>query len=386
MTEEQKIPPSPFELGKKALKEGRTADALHSFEQAYHLNPHDARLHEEIGKLYFAQGNLRRAREYMQYSLHLDPNAPATNYQLAQVALQDGKTDEAVRLLRRTLQLDPEHEGARAVFQQEEQRARISQRLSQWQPRRKLGEEVVLRPPRQVGPDGRERPAPLRAPHHCINCFFRAGRHPRRMYASRRNWWNLGLVGLLFGGWLVYLIWTYAARERKFSFEPLYCPVCNSNRAMLSWGFWGLMVMAPIFALAATIATSTVSSWGGPASSSAYLQLVFPLVLWALCVGCVLLALLARRRDARQVGVKLRPLGDEDAGFAFLSPQYAEAFSQLNGAFVRREPVTDEHAEADSFLPGAAAEVAAPFEPAAEEPPDPPELPPRETPPPGPAD
>ncbi len=348
MSDEAHIPPSPYEIGQQALAEGRLADALHAFEQAYHLNPHDPRLHLEIGKLYYAQGNLRRAREYLQYSLHLDPRSPEGNYRLALVALQDGHTAQAVQLLRAALDAQPDHEAARRTLESEEDRARVSHQLPTWQPERDFGDEATLHPPRQVGPDGKDRPAPLRAPHHCVNCYYRAGRHPRKMYAFRYRWWNLGLVGMVFGGWIVYLIWTLVVRERKFSFEPLYCPVCNQNRSTVMAAFWVLMLLAPVFGVTGLIAISIMI-----ATSADPVWWAIPISMFAAGLVCVLLAMWARSRAMSQAGVRLRAIGDEDAGFSFLSPQYAEAFSELNGAFARHDPVTDEAAEAESFLLGA---------------------------------
>ncbi|MBM3500491.1 MAG: tetratricopeptide repeat protein, partial [Armatimonadetes bacterium] len=153
MMAEGRIPPSPYELGVSALDEGRFGDALHAFEQAYHLNPHDPALHEAIGRLYYEQANYRRAREYLQYALHLAPRSTGPWLRLALVEQREGHSDQAIMLLRRVLEIDPEHAEAARLLEEERARARIARRLPLWQPARPWRAPVVLRPPRQVGPD-----------------------------------------------------------------------------------------------------------------------------------------------------------------------------------------------------------------------------------------
>ena len=359
MTAEGRVPPSPYELGLQALEEGRFGDALHAFEQAYHLNPHDPALHEAIGRLYYEQGNYRRAREYLQYAVHLAPRAAGPWYRLALLEQREGHSDQAIALFRRVLEIDPEHEVAAQALEEERTRARIARRLPIWQPGRPLRDPLVLRPPRQVGPDGKDRPAPLRAPHHCINCYFRPGREKTRMHAVRHNWWNLGLVGMLFGGWPVYLLWTYASREQRFSFDPLFCLTCASNRRLLAWVFGLLLFLAPIFALTAIIAASYAAS-----PNASVIGWTLTAVAGVLGATCALCAVWARLKSLGQRGVRLGIGGEEDAIFRFTSAEYEEAFSRLNQAFVVDKPRLDARGEAKSFIPVAEEEAEHAAEPA----------------------
>jgi hypothetical protein len=371
MTGDARVPPSPFEIGLEAMREGRVGDALHAFEQAYHLTPHDPRLHEAVGQLFFNMGNTRRAHEYLEYAIHLDPQAPGPRYQLALVLLHEGRASEAHGVLQSVLALDPDHGAARAVLEAEERRRQRAERLPFWQPRRRFGEEIVLRPPTQVAPYGRSHPAPLRAPHHCVNCYFRPGRQTERVHAYRYHLWNLGLVGMLFGGWPVYVIWSLIARERRFSFEPLYCSVCGSHRRVLYAGLWLLVGLAILFAFAGFVAVLILGSAGVPSSTFA---VAFPTAMAVLCAGSVAFALWCRASRSRQCGARMRVVGENEVGFSFSSAQYAGAFTQLNGAFIVRRPEVDTHAEADSFLPEAAEmpKAAAPASPGGAEPAEPP--------------
>jgi tetratricopeptide (TPR) repeat protein len=346
MTGEGRIPPSPYELGVQALNEGRFGDALHAFEQGYHLNPQDPALHAAIGRLYFEQGNYRRAREYLQYALHLAPRATGPWMQLALVEQREGRSDQAIAFLRRVLEIDPEHPEAGPLLEAERSRARIARRLPLWQPARPWRTALVLRPPRQVAPDGRERPAALRAPHPCVNCYFRAGRERMRMHAVRYQWWNLGLVGMLFGGWVVYLLWTYVTREQRFSFDPLLCPTCHSNRRVLGVTSWLLAALAPIFGLTALVAA-------GSAQPSAGFGVGWAVVATAgtICAACLTGAVLARAKEGGQRGVRLQIAGEEEVLFQFASADYEEAFLQLNRAFLVDRPRPTDQREADSFLP-----------------------------------
>jgi hypothetical protein len=346
-------------LGLKALEEGRFGDALHALEQAYHLNPHDPALHEAIGRLYYEQGNCRRAREYFQYALHLTPRATGPLYRMALLEQREGNSDRAIALFRQILEITPDDDAVAQAMEEERGRARIARRLPLWQPGRPFRDPLVLRPPRQVGPDGKDRAAPLRAPHHCVNCFFRPGREKARMQAVRHNWWNLGLVGMLFGGWPVYLIWTYASREQRFSFDPLFCLTCASNRRLLGWVFGLLLALAPIFALTALIA----ASYAVPPNAS-----VIGWSLTGLAGGltaiCVLCAIWARLKSLGQRGVRLTIGGEEDALFQFASAEYEEAFRRLNQAFVVDKPRLDRRAVAKSFIPVAEDEADHAAEPA----------------------
>ena len=364
MTAEGRIPPSPYELGVQALDEGRFGDALHAFEQAYHLNPHDPTLHEAIGRLYYEQASYRRAREYLQYALHLAPRSTGPCLRLALVEQREGHSDQAIALLRRVLEIDPEHGEAARLLEEERSRARIARRLPLWQPSRPWREALFLRPPRQVGPDGRDHPAALRAPHPCVNCYFRAGRERMRMHAVRYNWWNLGLVGMLFGGWVVYLLWTYATRERRFSFDPLYCPTCNGNRRLLSAAFWLLVCLAPVFALTTLIAASNASSLG-----RAGIGWTLPAVTGVVCLACLGGAVLARAKGAGQRGVRLRIGSAEDVVFQFASAEYEESFLQLNQAFLVDKPQPSGRQEAQSFIPVVEESEAEPATPTPAEPP-----------------
>jgi hypothetical protein len=346
MSSEPPLPPSPLDLGLEALREGRSGDALHCFEQAYHLNPHDYRLHEACGELYFDQGDLRRAREYLVYATHLAPTAPGPRYRLALVALQEGRTGEGMQLLQSVLALDPDNEEAKRALAAEEDRRRIAARLPAWQAERAFGEEALLRPPRQVGPDGKDRPAPLRAPYHCVNCYFRPGQTTERAYAYRYQWWNMGLVGLVFGGWPVYLLWTLAARERRFRLEPLYCSVCNSQRRTLAAVFWVLVVLGTIFALVGVV---LISVWQAqPASDGLFIFAIATLVVALACGG---FSVWAFRAGASQRGLRMRVVSDAEVGVSFYSRQYAEAFRELNSAFIVSRPGADTRAEAESFVP-----------------------------------
>jgi len=353
------LPPSPLELGLQALREGRPGDALHAFEQAYHINPHDYRLHEACGELYFEQGDMKRAREYLQYAIHLTPNAAGPRYRLALVALQQGRTQEAMQHLQNVLALDPNHEEARRALVAEQERSRIAARLPVWLADRRFGQEAILHPPRQVGPDGKDRPAPLRAPYHCVNCYFRAGQRPDRMYAYRYQWWNLGLVGLVFGGWPLYLIWTMLARERRFSLEPLYCATCSSHRRLLATVCWVLVVVGSIFGVSGIAALATWQSQ--PASQG---LLIFSLTMTVLALGCGGSAAWSFRAGVSQRGVRMRVLSEEEVGVSFCSGQYASAFEALNGAFVVDRAGPDARAEAESFVPAVVEEPAG-AEPAA---------------------
>jgi tetratricopeptide (TPR) repeat protein len=347
MTGDVRIPPSPYERGVQALDEGRHGDALHAFEQAYHLNPHDPGLHEAIGRLYYEQGNYRRAREYLQYAVHLAPRFAKAWYALALVEQREGNSEQALALLRRALEIDPSDGVAARALEEERSRARAARRLPLWQPVRAWRVPLVLHPPKQVGPDGRDRPAPLRAPPHCVNCYYRPGRARTHLYAVRYHWWNLGLVGMVFGGWLVYLLWTYTARERRFSYDPLYCATCAANRRLLAWAFGLLLALVPVFGLATLVAASSTR-----ALARSGLDWITPVVLGAIAVACVLLALLGRLKWAGQGGVRLEIGGEEDAIFRFTSAEYEEAFKELNRAFLVDKPRPDASREAESFLPG----------------------------------
>jgi Tetratricopeptide repeat len=351
MTAGAPLPPSPLEIGLKALEEGRMGDALHAFEQAYHINPHDHRLHEACGALYLAQGDLKRAREYLEYATHLAPDAPGPRYRLALVLLQQGRAADAVQNLRRVLILDPNHEAARQALTAEEERWRIAARLPTWLAARSLGPEIILRPPRQIGPDGKDRPAPVRAPHHCVNCFFRPGQMSERLYAYRYQWWNLGLVGLVFGGWPVYLLWTVVTRDRLFALDPLYCPVCSSHRRVLSAIFWVLLSLGAVFGVSGF---TGLAVWQSQPTSEGLL--IFWVVMLVLALGCAGAGIASYRAGQTQRGLRVRALSAEEVAFSFASRQYAVAFRDLNHAFVVDRPRPHMRGRTESFVPEAPAE------------------------------
>jgi tetratricopeptide (TPR) repeat protein len=94
-------------LGLLATREGRTADAISSFEEALHLNPNHWIALENLGNAYRQQRRWPEALEVLQRAVASRPQDPEANYSLAMVYAQTDDTSHASEYLERALQLRP---------------------------------------------------------------------------------------------------------------------------------------------------------------------------------------------------------------------------------------------------------------------------------------
>jgi len=345
--EEQTLPPSPLEVGLQYLREGRISDALHALHEAYYVCPTDPRLHEALGAIYLQTGQPERAAAYVRYAKYLAPQAPGVLYQEALLHLQRGQSKVAEALLRRIVELDPTFAPARVALESELARREMAASLPEVLPAARPWVEYEVVPHRYTGPDGRDRLRPPRAPHHCANCFYRPGQHPRPQSAGEYQWVNLGLLAAVFLTWVAYVVWTAAGRRHLLQYTALYCDVCDRQYRRWSERFVLGLVGVTLLGLAALLtfpwALSSRSPWGLGVLS----------VLAALAAGALIWTVYAHRRARAQLALRLRPLGEEAVLFGFRNAQYAEAFRQLNvdSVFARGTVVPDGRAEAVSFVP-----------------------------------
>lgn len=345
--EEQTLPPSPLEVGLQHLREGRVSDALHALHEAYYVCPTDRRLHEALGAIYLQTGQPERAAAYVRYAKYLAPQAPGVLYQEALLHLQRGQSKVAEALLRRIVETAPDFAPAREALESELARRQMAAALPEVLSDQRPWVEYEVVPHRYTGPDGRDRLRPPRAPHHCANCFYRAGQHPRPMSAGEYQWINLGLLAAVFLTWVAYLIWTVAGRRHLLQYTALYCEVCHRHYRDWSNVFGLAVAWVSIFGLATLLTLPWAMS-----SSSAWAVGTF-VVLAILAAGGLVWAAVARRRQRAQLALRLRPLGEEAVLFGFQNAQYAEAFRQLNAdcVFARGTVAPDGRAEALSFVP-----------------------------------
>ncbi len=226
---ERPLPPSPLEAGLEHLSAGRMSDALHSLHEAYYISPTDPRLHEALGAIYLGMGQPERAAAYVRYAKYLAPTSPGVLYQEALLHLHRGQSKVAEALLRRIVELAPDFAPARQALEAELARRQIAAELPAVQPADRPWIELEVVPQKYTGTDARDRLLAPRAPHHCANCFYRPGQHPRPQSAVEYRWLNLGLIAALFIAWVAYVLWTLASRRHVLKFVPLYCAVCDQH-------------------------------------------------------------------------------------------------------------------------------------------------------------
>jgi tetratricopeptide (TPR) repeat protein len=93
-------------LGNLFERNGETAEAVASYEQALQLYANCVLAHLRLGRLLALQGKLADARTHFQRAIELEPSA--ANYRaLAIVDSQDGRRDQAIKDLERALAVDP---------------------------------------------------------------------------------------------------------------------------------------------------------------------------------------------------------------------------------------------------------------------------------------
>lgn len=93
--------------GDKQMREGKTAEAVRSLEQAVELLPDDARAWNHLGLAYNAAGNTEEARKAYARAVQFDPNFPDPHYNLGTMEFELGRYAEAEPPLRTFLAWQP---------------------------------------------------------------------------------------------------------------------------------------------------------------------------------------------------------------------------------------------------------------------------------------
>lgn len=82
--------------GRKALAEGRWADAARAYEKLRELSPGTAEVHAQLGMIYFQQGAFARAVPSLRQALKLNPALPNADVLLAMCLSELGQYKEAL--------------------------------------------------------------------------------------------------------------------------------------------------------------------------------------------------------------------------------------------------------------------------------------------------
>ncbi|MGA8619754.1 MAG: FG-GAP-like repeat-containing protein [Candidatus Sulfotelmatobacter sp.] len=94
-------------LGLLDTREGRTDEAIRSFQQALHLRPDHLVALNNLGNAYRQQRRWEEARKIFEHSLEVSPNDPEANYCLGMVFAQADDTARAYEHLQQALKFRP---------------------------------------------------------------------------------------------------------------------------------------------------------------------------------------------------------------------------------------------------------------------------------------
>lgn len=94
-------------LGMLAGSEGRTAEAMHDFEEALRLSPGHRAALNNLATAYRLQRRWKEALETYERSLQFGPDDPEANYGLGMVYAQNDDTEHALYFLQRALRARP---------------------------------------------------------------------------------------------------------------------------------------------------------------------------------------------------------------------------------------------------------------------------------------
>jgi tetratricopeptide (TPR) repeat protein len=96
-------------LGLLATREGRTDEAIASFQQALRLSPDLLVALDNLGNAYRQQKRWNEARIVLQHAVEVGPEDPEANYSLGMVFAQLDDTGQAYDHLQRALKLRPDY-------------------------------------------------------------------------------------------------------------------------------------------------------------------------------------------------------------------------------------------------------------------------------------
>jgi tetratricopeptide (TPR) repeat protein/peroxiredoxin len=94
-------------LGLLDMREGRTDEAIHRFEEALHLSPDHLIALNNLGNAYRVQKDWDAARKTFQHGLEVNPSDPEANYGLAMVYAHADDSAKAYEYLKMALKVRP---------------------------------------------------------------------------------------------------------------------------------------------------------------------------------------------------------------------------------------------------------------------------------------
>jgi hypothetical protein len=96
-------------LGQIAYTQGRTAEALTSFQKAVDLAPRHSPAYDILGSVYFPLGDYGRAAEYFQQAVHVNPMDLGARFYLGSCLLKLGKPAQAAEQFHAARDVDPDY-------------------------------------------------------------------------------------------------------------------------------------------------------------------------------------------------------------------------------------------------------------------------------------
>ncbi|KKW38838.1 hypothetical protein A2454_06485 [Candidatus Peribacteria bacterium RIFOXYC2_FULL_55_14] len=96
-----------FNLGKLYAVQGRSAEAIRSYERVLTFRPEDANVYAQLGGLKLLLGDVEAAFTDLQKANALDPNIPSVHYNLGLIYEYRKQKENALSEYRRVLELDP---------------------------------------------------------------------------------------------------------------------------------------------------------------------------------------------------------------------------------------------------------------------------------------
>ena len=95
-------------LGNALIGQGQLDEGIQSYQQALRLTPEDAQIHNSLGSAYVKQGNLDAAIQHFQQGLRFTPNDAEIHNHLGDALARKGRLDAAIDQFREALRLKPD--------------------------------------------------------------------------------------------------------------------------------------------------------------------------------------------------------------------------------------------------------------------------------------